>query len=105
MLVPSTFTGWYRKIMMKAEMASETKRSRAQTATTGRERAFWGGGAAIGASELPSDIVSTFYMEARLENRLEVRGVRSDVKIKTGKVGTTVDLVFLLPTSYLEALT
>ena len=31
MLVPSTFTGWYRKIMMKAEIASEMIRSRTQT--------------------------------------------------------------------------
>ena len=31
MLVPSTFTGWYRKMMMKAEMAREMMRSRSQT--------------------------------------------------------------------------
>ena len=31
MLVPSTFTGWYRKMMMKAEIASEMIRSRTQT--------------------------------------------------------------------------
>ena len=32
MLVPSTLTGWYRKTMMKAEMASEMIRSRTQAA-------------------------------------------------------------------------
>src|ERR1700676_1808679 len=31
MLVPSTFTGWYRKMMMKAEIAREITRSRTQT--------------------------------------------------------------------------
>src|SRR5580700_6068604 len=31
MLVPSTFTGWYRKIMMNAEIAREMTRSRSQT--------------------------------------------------------------------------
>ena len=36
MLVPSTFTGWYRKIMMKAEIASEMIRSRSQTESTGK---------------------------------------------------------------------
>jgi len=31
MLVPSTFTGWYKKMMMNAEMAREMTRSRSQT--------------------------------------------------------------------------
>src|SRR5665811_21361 len=31
MLVPSTFTGWYRKMMIKAEIASEIIRSRIHT--------------------------------------------------------------------------
>src|SRR5437588_11733459 len=39
MLVPSTFTGWYRKMMMKAEIANEMTRSRNQTASTGTPRA------------------------------------------------------------------
>jgi len=34
MLVPSTFTGWYKKMMMKQEMASEMIRSRNQTDST-----------------------------------------------------------------------
>ena len=34
MLVPSTFTGWYRKMMMKQEIASEMIRSRSQTDRT-----------------------------------------------------------------------
>src|SRR6202011_2105838 len=34
MLVPSTFTGWYRKMMMKQEIASEMIRSRSQTDNT-----------------------------------------------------------------------
>ena len=38
MLVPSTFTGWYRKIMMNAEMASEMIKSRSQTESTGKVR-------------------------------------------------------------------
>jgi hypothetical protein len=39
MLVPSTFTGWYKKIMMKAEIANEMTRSRSHTAKTGTLRA------------------------------------------------------------------
>src|ERR1700739_2610615 len=31
MLVPSTFTGWYRKMMMNADMAREMIRSRSHT--------------------------------------------------------------------------
>lgn len=63
MLVPSTFTGWYRKMMMKAEMARETSRSRAQTAITGRER---GKGSVLAGTvtgwEFPtSDIVCLSY--------------------------------------------
>ena len=34
MLVPSTLTGWYRKMMMKQEMASEMIKSRNQTDST-----------------------------------------------------------------------
>src|ERR1700747_788760 len=33
MLVPSTFTGWYRKIMMNAEIAKAMIRSRSHTPT------------------------------------------------------------------------
>jgi len=36
MLVPSTFTGWYRKMMKNAETASEMNTSRTQ-----RARAEW----------------------------------------------------------------
>jgi len=36
MLVPSTLTGWYKKIMMNAEIASEMTRSRSQTEKTGK---------------------------------------------------------------------
>src|SRR4029077_15051086 len=43
MLVPSTFTGWYRKTMMKAEIASEMMRSRTQTESTGIVRDGTGG--------------------------------------------------------------
>jgi len=42
MLVPSTFTGWYKKMMMNAEMAREMTRSRSQHPScclTGGERA------------------------------------------------------------------
>src|SRR5436309_2047173 len=38
MLVPSTFTGWYRKMMMKAEIASEINRSRSQMPKPVRRR-------------------------------------------------------------------
>src|SRR5579863_443065 len=34
MLVPSTFTGWYKKTMMKQEIASEMIRSRSHTDST-----------------------------------------------------------------------
>src|SRR5450755_3213721 len=44
MLVPSTFTGWYRKIIMNAEIASEMKRSRSQTESTGKVRGGAGAG-------------------------------------------------------------
>ena len=50
MLVPSTFTGWYRKIMMKAEIASETTRSRNHTESTGKVRG------ATGAAPLPGRV-------------------------------------------------
>jgi len=45
--------------MMKAEMANETRRSRAQTATTGMGRdAFWGAGAGSCGCGVPtSDIM------------------------------------------------
>ena len=36
MLVPSTFTGWYKKIMIKAEIAREMIKSRSQTDRIGR---------------------------------------------------------------------
>src|ERR1700726_4093626 len=39
MLVPSTFTGWYRKMMMKAEIAREMMRSRTQTPIPAPRRA------------------------------------------------------------------
>ena len=75
MLVPSTFTGWYKKMMMKAEMASETSRSRAQTAITGSGRGgFCAGGVCSDAGELPgSDIVHSFYMEAGWGARLKLK--------------------------------
>src|ERR1700747_491953 len=38
MLVPSTLTGWYRKMMMKAEIVNEMIRSRSQTASMGTLR-------------------------------------------------------------------
>ena len=38
MLVPSTFTGWYRKMMMNAEIASEMIKSRSQTESIGQAR-------------------------------------------------------------------
>ena len=43
MLVPSTFTGWYKKMMMKAEMAREMTRSRSQTPRPLLNRAGDGG--------------------------------------------------------------
>src|SRR5512135_1717656 len=46
MLVPSTFTGWYRKMMMKAEMASEITRSRTHAESKGRPQ-VGGGGRAV----------------------------------------------------------
>src|ERR1700679_3041764 len=63
MLVPSTFTGWYRKIIMNAEIASETSRSRAQIATTGSGCASDGFASAgiIGSGLTTSGIVSIFY--------------------------------------------
>lgn len=42
MLVPSTFTGWYRKMMMKAEISSEMMRSRSQTEMRGTPRGRMG---------------------------------------------------------------
>src|SRR5690242_19400530 len=36
MLVPSTFTGWYRKMIIKADMPREITRSRTQLVITGR---------------------------------------------------------------------
>jgi hypothetical protein len=47
MLVPSTFTGWYRKMMMKAEIASEITKSRSHTASTGTLRCKGLTGAAL----------------------------------------------------------
>jgi len=38
MLVPSTFTGWYRKMMIKAEIVSEMMRSRNHTENMGTVR-------------------------------------------------------------------
>src|SRR5450755_137879 len=38
MLVPSTFTGWYRKTMKNADTASEIRMSRTHLANTGRMR-------------------------------------------------------------------
>src|SRR5438309_3369662 len=49
MLVPSTFTGWYRKMMMNAEIASEMMRSRSHTASTGVLRLRDGPGALPGS--------------------------------------------------------
>src|SRR5437016_10209884 len=49
MLVPSTFTGWYRKMMMKAEIASDMNRSRNQTARIGNVRTELGGAGVITA--------------------------------------------------------
>src|SRR4249919_3705057 len=60
MLVPSTFTGWYRKTMMKAEMAREITRSRNQTASTGvlRWTGFPGAEAFRNVLEESSDDIS-----------------------------------------------
>src|SRR5437870_8912345 len=44
MLVPSTLTGWYKKIMMNAEIASDMTRSRSQTEKTGKPRGGTGEG-------------------------------------------------------------
>src|ERR1700730_17129876 len=62
MLVPSTFTGWYRKMMMKAEIAREMTRSRTQTpipaprrtgvVVTGTQTALIGG---VGAPASPAE--------------------------------------------------
>src|SRR5579864_6096849 len=49
MLVPSTFTGWYRKMIMNAEIASEMMRSRSHTASTGVLRLRDGPGALPGS--------------------------------------------------------
>src|ERR1700745_1902858 len=38
MLVPSTFTGWYRKTMVNARIPREVIRSRSHTANTGAAR-------------------------------------------------------------------
>src|ERR1700691_77073 len=63
MLVPSTFTGWYRKIMMNAEIASETSRSRAQIATTGNGCAAnsFASSGVVGSGLTTSGIAFTFY--------------------------------------------
>ena len=75
--------------MMKAEMTSETSKSRAQTATTGSERApdsFVT--AVVCGSGLPtSGIVFTFYTQAgngARGGRAEVRGQIAEVKNKVG---------------------
>src|SRR5579864_6290809 len=52
MLVPSTFTGWYRKMMMKAEIASEMMRSRTQTTNPAMRTGFaTGDSAAMAATD------------------------------------------------------
>jgi len=72
MLVPSTFTGWYKKMMMKAEIASEMIRSRTQTpsplvirggafdANSATDPAV-GAGATISAAELGSESVPDMF--------------------------------------------
>ncbi len=58
MLVPSTFTGWYRKMMMNAEIASEMTRSRTQTPKDGAVfRAFLAGSLTPGGLPV-ADILS-----------------------------------------------
>ncbi len=72
MLVPSTFTGWYKNMMIKAEIASEMIRSRTQTpsplvirggafdANSAIEPAV-GAGATISAAELGSESVPDMF--------------------------------------------
>src|ERR1700686_1390309 len=65
MLVPSTFTGWYRKMMMNAEIARKMMRSRTQTpipapsrtevVVTGTQAASVGG---VGAPASPAELGS-----------------------------------------------
>jgi len=67
--------------MMNAEITSDTSRSRAQTATTGRDReagcvdAIPGNG---GCGVPTSDIVSVFYTQSRMWS--QVRGQIAEVK-------------------------
>src|SRR5580765_7876312 len=73
MLVPSTFTGWYRKTMMNAEMAREITRSRNQTASTGvlRWTGFPGAEAFRNVLEGPGDDIPSrlYYGTVRLRGK------------------------------------
>src|ERR1700737_3198487 len=64
MLVPSTFTGWYRKMIIKAEIPREIDKSRSQIDTTGLAGERRTPAAAGGVTLSWSDICLILYRQA-----------------------------------------
>src|SRR4051812_31517206 len=90
MLVPSTFTGWYKKMMMKAEIAREMMRSLTQTPSTGttleRRRSIGSpvltfASAAVLPVVLVVDIPSLLYGAMAVAQKAAARKVRTDARL------------------------
>src|SRR5579864_1355578 len=99
MLVPSTFTGWYRKMMMNAEIASEMMRSRSHTASTGVLRLRDGPGALPGSlydGSLPPSAILILILIRNL--RLPERLLREIAYGTTGVSPVEADLATAVKT-------
>src|SRR5580704_11664193 len=74
MLVPSTFTGWYKKTMMTSAKPMAISKSRVHTRISWRKESTDGGGA--GSQEVPGEILAEL-----LEVTLDAPGFSSECSI------------------------
>src|SRR5579859_5882388 len=111
MLVPSTFTGWYRKTMMTSARPMAMRRSRVQTRiSVRREWAVVGAGAEVSGTEGARGwfwsvlcifmLPSIYNMRTVGRARLQLRGTLTDCRFRCGNQMRFTRAARALPAGY-----